>query len=206
MIAVIDYGLGNLRSVCNAVAAVDGEAAVCTDPAALLDASAVILPGVGAFGSAMANLREGGWIEPLQRSVREQGKPFLGICLGMQVITRGSSEHGEHDGLGWIDATVTRLPKTSPELRIPHIAWNDVTFTRSDSGLSTGLEPEETFYFVHSYAVTATGQPFVKGTTHHGTEFVACLEDENIWATQFHPEKSQQAGLRILRNFVERSR
>lgn len=205
MIAVIDLGTGNLRSVCNAISAVGGEAFVSRDPAELADATAVVLPGVGAFGPAMDRLEQGGWDDALEGEIMGRGKPFLGICLGMQLIARESTEFGIRKGLGWIDSRVTRLPGTE-DARVPHIGWNDVSFQRPDEGMSAGLEAQETFYFVHSYAVEPEAQPFLKGTTGHGTPFASCVERDNVWATQFHPEKSQRAGLQILRNFVRRTR
>jgi glutamine amidotransferase len=205
LIGIIDYGMGNLRSVANAIDAADGNWLVCSAPAELRKAKGIVLPGVGAFAEAMRRLQKLGWDEALERDVLDRGKPLLGICLGLQLLARQGTEEGLNEGFGWIPATVERLPRTAEHLRLPHIGWNDVKFSDAGNGLSKGLREEETFYFGHSFAVASDGQPFVKGVTRYGVEFVSCVEAENVWATQFHPEKSQKAGLQILQNFVRRS-
>lgn len=199
--AIINYGLGNLRSVANALQAVGHEAIIATDPSMLDAADRLILPGVGAFADGMRGLREGGWIEPLECDVRRRGKPLLGLCLGMQLLATTGTEHGTHDGLGWIPGTVDRLP-ASPDMRVPHIGWNDVRFPRR-STLHDAAAASAAFYFVHSYVLVPEDPAVVTGVTEYGGDFVASVELDNIHATQFHPEKSQHAGLAVLKRFME---
>jgi imidazole glycerol-phosphate synthase subunit HisH len=205
MIAVIDYGMGNLRSVINAFDAIGADAVVVTEAGQLRNACAIVLPGVGAFGDGMQNLQRLGFAEALEEEVRGAGKPFLGLCLGMQLLASVSHEHGEHQGLGWVNATVERLPAAvdGSSLRVPHIGWNDVA-VRSRDGLYRGTNVSDTFYFVHSYAMQLRHDPAVSGTCTYGVEFVASLEWDNIYATQFHPEKSHRSGLALLSNFVSK--
>ena len=197
MIAVVDYGMGNLRSVERAFAAIGQRAVLTSDHDALREADRIVLPGVGAFGVAMERLRSSGLAALLDDLVRGDGKPLLGICLGMQLVCRDSHEHGHHEGLGWIDATVRRFPE-GERLRIPHIGWNDVA-GRADS---TVLPSDGVFYFVHSYHADCDDPADVAATCRYGIEFAACLERGNVMATQFHPEKSQDAGLDLLRRFA----
>lgn len=203
LLAILDYGMGNVRSVLNACVAVGAEAAVTRDPAVLRAARGLLLPGVGAFGDAMAALRAAGLIESLEREVREEGKPFLGICLGMQLLATRGTEHGDHAGLGWIAGRAERL--AAPGLRLPHVGWNAVRVARSD-GAFAGLGSVETFYFTHGYALVPDDPSVASGLCDHGGPFVAAVEAGNLWAVQFHPEKSQRAGLAVLRNFAERAR
>ncbi|MFH1741016.1 MAG: imidazole glycerol phosphate synthase subunit HisH [bacterium] len=202
MIAVIDYGTGNLRSVTNAFVALEAQVCVCDCPKDLGEADKIVLPGVGAFGDAMQDLHQHGWVEALEENVRRKGKPFLGICLGLQVLAGVGTEHGTHQGLNWIPGVVEKIVSDDPDLRVPHIGWNDVRFARHEEGLSSGLYETETFYFMHSYVLKPDDPDVVKGVCDYGIEFAACVEKDNLWATQFHPEKSHKAGLAILRNFV----
>ncbi|WAC20187.1 imidazole glycerol phosphate synthase subunit HisH [Luteolibacter sp. SL250] len=199
-ICIIDYGKGNLRSVFNAVESLGATAAIISRPADLVRFSHAILPGVGAFGEAMAALRKDGWTDALDQHAMAGKKPFLGICLGMQLIAEKGTEHGDHEGLGWIKGTVTRL-EGSKEARVPHIGWNDVELSGNPM-LYAGLQSGSDFYFVHSYALQPADESCVTGWCHHGGKFVASIEAGNIHATQFHPEKSQKAGLHILENFI----
>lgn len=199
--AIINYGLGNLRSVANALEAVGHEAIIATDPSMLDAGEKLILPGVGAFADGMRGLRDGGWIDRLEREVRERGKPILGLCLGMQLLATSGTEHGTHAGLGWIDGTVERLPAL-PDVRVPHIGWNDVRFTRP-SALYDAAAGSAPFYFVHSYVLRPADPAVVTGVTEYGGDFVASVEQDNIYATQFHPEKSQGAGLSVLKRFMD---
>jgi imidazole glycerol-phosphate synthase subunit HisH len=199
-IAIVDYSMGNLRSVENGFRAVGADVAVIAEPAALERARGIVLPGVGAFGDGMRNLEQGGWLEPLEDEVRRKGKPFLGLCVGMQLLAEQGTEHGLNEGFGWIGGIVERLPANG--VRIPHIGWNDVVFPR-ESTLFAGLGESATFYFVHSYAVEPADKGIISGVCAHGTEFAAALEADNVLATQFHPEKSQSAGLRVLANFSD---
>jgi len=196
---VVNYGMGNLRSVVNAFAAVGREVTVSADPDDLDHAASVVLPGVGAFGDGMANLRQGGWVEPLTAAAG-RGVPFLGICLGMQLLAATSDEHGMHEGLGWIPGHVRRLPSTDPAIRIPHIGWNDVEVV-SAGPLLDGLGSQPSFYFVHSFALDADA-PGVSAVCGHGMPFAAAVQRDNVFGVQFHPEKSHVAGLQLLRNFI----
>ncbi|MDD4957106.1 MAG: imidazole glycerol phosphate synthase subunit HisH [Candidatus Omnitrophica bacterium] len=198
-VAVINYGMGNLRSVVNALTFIGAEAYVASHPRELEGADRIVLPGVGAFGDAMERLISGGWIEGLEKEVLSDGKPFMGICLGMQLLAGTSTEHGEHNGLNWIPGKVVRFPEK--ELVVPHIGWNDVSF-RQEGGLYAGLGDSEAFYFVHSYYYVPDDDSVVTGTCIYGLEYAASLRKDNIVATQFHPEKSHKAGLAILKNFL----
>jgi glutamine amidotransferase len=201
-IVVIDYGMGNLGSVCNALAAAGASPVVAHDPEALEGSDALILPGVGAFGAGMENLRARGFIPALRRAVLEHGKPFLGICLGMQLLADSGTEHGFHAGLGFVPGRVERLnlPENG-DCRLPHIGWNNLSIRRHD-GLYADLPDGENFYFVHSYVFNADDPAVGSATCHHGVEFTASLEVGNISAVQFHPEKSHRAGLKLLGNWL----
>ena len=207
VIAIVDYGMGNLRSVFNALRTVGADPKIVSDPVDLRNADAIVLPGVGAFGEGIQCLRRGGFVQALEREVLHGGKPFLGICLGMQLLASTGLEHGQHTGLDWIPGVVEKIPIRSadPTLRLPHIGWNTVRFTKQD-GLYAGLGDSETFYFVHSYAFVPHDQEVVSGVCSYGGEWVASLETGNIYATQFHPEKSHKTGLMVLRNFLAKIR
>jgi len=197
-VAIVDYSMGNLRSVANALEAVGASPRVTADAADLTTADAIVLPGVGAFADGMRNLHERGLVEPLRQAVAG-GKPVLGLCLGMQLLAERGTEHGTVEGLGLVPGEVVRLPSNG--VRIPHIGWNDVRFMRTD-GLYDGLGETQDFYFVHSYALRVNDARLVSGVCVHGDEFVASIEDGTVFGTQFHPEKSQAAGLAVLSNFV----
>ena len=204
MLTVIDYGMGNLRSVMNAFASLDQPAFIARGPEDLRRADMIVLPGVGAFGDGMRNLREGGWVEALEEEVRGKGKPFLGLCVGMQLLATTGTEHGTHEGLGWIPGVSKRIPcEADPSLRVPHIGWNDVRFLKKQ-GLYSGFKEEsQSFYFVHSYVLEPEDQSVISGLCAYGPEFAASLEVDNIYATQYHPEKSHRAGITVLKNFLE---
>jgi glutamine amidotransferase len=204
MIAIIDYGMGNLQSVYNAFRSLGREATIATKPEQLRDARGIVLPGVGAFGDGMHHLRKWGFAEELNAQVLRGGKPFLGLCLGMQLLATTGFEHGENLGLNWIQGTVERIkfPKGNEQLRIPHIGWNEVRFQKKD-GLYAGLGEFQSFYFVHSFVLKPNDPRVVSGMCDYGVEIVASVEFDNIAATQFHPEKSHQAGLAVLRNWSE---
>jgi imidazole glycerol-phosphate synthase subunit HisH len=203
-VAIVDYGLGNLRSVAGAVERLGHEPVVTSDPGELERADRLILPGVGAFGDGMRNLRERGLVEPLTRLVTDERRPILGLCLGSQLIARESAEFGSHEGLGWIDASVRRIATPDPTLRVPHVGWNEVRQVR-ESVLFDGLADGSLFYFVHSYHIDADDAELVKGETEYGVRMAAVVERGNVYGTQFHPEKSQLAGLTLLGNFLERT-
>jgi glutamine amidotransferase len=205
MIAIIDYGMGNLRSVQKGFERVGCEAVVTDDPKQVLAADKIVLPGVGAFPDCMRNLEAGGFIEPLLRVIRE-GRPFLGICLGLQLLFTESEEFGIHRGLGIIPGRVVRFPERMTEggeaLKVPHMGWNQLAIGRCPPAF-TGIEEGSNFYFVHSFYVVPEDTGVVATTTSYGIEFCSAIWKDNIVATQFHPEKSQEKGLRILKNFGE---
>ena len=200
-VSIIDYGMGNLRSVANAFASFDCDINITQNPKDLYQASHIVLPGVGAFGDGIKNLQSGGWIEVLEAEVISKGKPFLGICLGMQLLATIGTEYGLHQGLNWIPGTVNRLQVNDDSIRVPHIGWNDVNFLKKDH-LYKYLLDSQVFYFVHSYIFDVEDQSVISGLTNYGSNFIASLEKDNIYATQFHPEKSQNVGIEVLKNFV----
>ncbi len=200
-IGIVDYGLGNLRSVRGAVERLGHEAQVTADADALAAADRLILPGVGAFGDGMKNLRARGLDTALTALVRD-GKPILGICLGFQLLARGSTEFGEHEGLGWVPAHVERLAPADTTLRVPHVGWNDLEQTKA-SPLYDDVPAEALFYYVHSYRMVADSDEIVVGRCDYGGPFVAAIAHGNIFGVQFHPEKSQAHGLTLLGNFLD---
>lgn len=205
MIAIIDYGMGNLRSVQKAFEKVGFEALVTSDPEVVLEAERIVLPGVGAFRDCIRNLEEGGFIEPILQVIRE-GRPFLGICLGLQLLFTESEEFGLHRGLDVIPGRVLRFPdgmkEGSEELKVPHMGWNQLSIKRRPPALA-GIPDGSNFYFVHSYYVKPDDPSVVATTTDYGGDFCSAIWKDNIFATQFHPEKSQEKGLAILKNFGE---
>ncbi len=202
MIAIIDYGLGNLKSVLNSFEHIGISAIITRDIEEIKKATAIVLPGVGSFGEGINNLHKFGLVEILKEEILIKKKPFLGICLGMQLICTKGYESGEFLGLGWIDAEVIKFDDKNKSLRIPHVGWNDV-HCNLNSPLLKGGKEKQTFYFVHSYHVKLTKTDLCKGICNYGDDFCAVLQKDNIFATQFHPEKSQYEGLEILRKFAE---
>ena len=180
------------------------EILLVTEAEQLRDVSSIVLPGVGSFGDAMHNLRARGLIGELETQVRARHKPYLGICLGLQLLATSGFEHGEHAGLNWVPGTVEKLPGSvdGQTLRVPHIGWNEVHETAGD-WLYAGLGDAPAFYFVHSYALKPTDPAMISGGCRYGVDFAASITSENIVAVQFHPEKSHRAGLRLLRNWCE---
>jgi len=205
MINIIDYEMGNLRSVEKAFEKLGFEARVSADPCDIMTAEKVVLPGVGAFRDCINNLREGGFVEPLLEHVAA-GKPLLGICVGMQMLFDESEEFGHHQGLGLIPGKVVRFPSGMVEngerLKVPHMGWNNVSL--KNSPLFAGIEDGCFLYFVHSYYCAAANPADVAASCRYGdVEFSASIWRDNIMATQFHPEKSQDVGLNIFKNFGE---
>ena len=198
MIAIIDYGMGNLRSVSKAFEAVGHEAVVTRDARVIGNASHVVLPGVGAFGDCMANIEQYGLVEPIRASVRS-GKPFLGICLGLQVLFTESEEFGPHKGLDIISGKVRRFT-VGAGMKVPHIGWNQVDFQRV-CPVFDGIADGTDWYFVHSYFVDPQEPQVAASMTTYGAPFVSSIWKDNIVACQFHPEKSQAVGLRLIKNF-----
>ncbi len=198
-IAIIDYGMGNLRSVQKGFERVGCQAKVTRNPHEIAAAQGVVLPGVGAFSACMENLRRYGLIEPIQEAVRQK-KPFLGICLGFQLLFSESEEFGPQNGL---DLFPGRVVGFHPEngLKVPHMGWNTITKNRATPFLE-GISDGDYVYFVHSYYVVAEDPSLVATTTNYGSSFASSIATDHLFACQFHPEKSQRIGLRILQNFA----
>ena len=199
MLHIIDYGMGNLRSVQKAFEHLGVEAAITTNPSDLASADRVILPGVGAFRDAIAELKRLDFV-PAIRDVVASGKPFLGICLGLQLLFDVSYEDGEHEGLGIVPGKVIRFA-AQPDLKVPHMGWNSLTF-QQEHPILKDVAPGSHVYFVHSYHVVPTDPSVIAATSDHGGPFVAMIAKGNLTATQFHPEKSQKVGLQLLKNFA----
>ena len=200
MIAIIDYDAGNIRSVEKALISLGQEVKVTGDPEEILRADKVILPGVGAFGDAMANLNRCNLV-PVIHEVVKKGTPFLGICLGLQLLFERSDETPGVEGLGILKGEILRIPATEG-LKIPHMGWNSLHF-ENNGRLFKGLPEQSCVYFVHSYYLKAEEEEIVKASTEYGTHIHASVEKGNVFACQFHPEKSGDVGLQILKNFVE---
>ena len=202
-VTIIDYGMGNIGSLENMVERVGGKVAVARTREELMAAQKLILPGVGAFDNGMKRLDELGLAEALSQKVFFEKVPLLGICLGMQLLTKGSEE-GALPGLGLIDAKTVMFRLSDPSLRVPHMGWNEVS-VKKESPLFFEMPPEPSFYFVHSYYVVCESASDVLTTTRYGLEFVSSIQKGNVFATQFHPEKSHKFGKRLVQNFVERA-
>ncbi len=198
MIAIIDYGMGNLRSVSKAFEAVGHEAIVTREAASIQNASHVVLPGVGAFGDCMANLREYGLVEPIKTAIRS-GKPFLGICLGFQLLFTESEEFGKHEGLDIFPGKVRAFSK-GQALKVPHMGWNQITLQQR-CPVFKGIPDGSDWYFVHSYFVDPQDKHITATTTNYGIPFTSSIWTANVVACQFHPEKSQAVGLQLMKNF-----
>lgn len=201
-VGIINYGMGNLSSVRRAFEDLGVNAFIAEHPRALSEASHTVLPGVGAFAEGMARLNDGGWIPEIRRFVHADKKPFLGICLGMQMLASEGEEGGVTPGLHLIDGRVRRLDKIGCVLRIPHVGWNEVTFVEQGS-LFAHVPQNSDFYFVHSYAFEAMRPQDIAGFTSYGVAITAAVRCDNVFGTQFHPEKSSRAGRQLLRNFLE---
>jgi glutamine amidotransferase len=202
-IAVVDYGSGNLRSVAKALERAGLDAALTEDPDALRRADAIVLPGAGAFADAMAGLRSRGLDEALHEEI-ERGRPYLGLCLGLQLLFQESDEHGLTPGLGILRGRVERFPNVDLQgrpLRVPHIGWNTVRWSGAHP-VSARLPAESHFYFVHSYRAVLGDPKLAAGCCDYGGPFAAAVARDNLFAVQFHPEKSQDAGARLLDAFV----
>lgn len=198
MLALIDYGVGNLYSVAKALAYVGGDVKITSAAADIERADKLILPGVGAFGDCMKNLVATGLVPTIKREI-SAGKKILGICVGLQILFAGSEESPNIDGLKIFGGCVKKI--RADGLKIPHMGWNSVKF--GESKLFTGLSGAPCFYFVHSYHAVPDDRNFIAATTNYGEEVTAALEMGNIFATQFHPEKSGDVGLRVLKNFLD---
>lgn len=204
MLVIVDYGMGNLGSMQNMLKKLGYRSQISADPAEILSATKIILPGIGAFDQGMESLRDRGLIEALDTRVRREKVPLLGVCLGMQLLGH-ASEEGVLPGLGWVDAHAVRFvaPTDAPaSLKVPHMGWNLVRPVRNDV-LFEGFEADARFYFVHSYHMVCTATDIAIGQTHYGYDFVSVFRQQNIWGAQFHPEKSHRFGMQLLKNFME---
>jgi glutamine amidotransferase len=199
MITIVDYGMGNLRSVQKAFESLGFAARVCAQPDELQPEDKLVLPGVGAFRDAIAELRRQQWVNPILDHLAAD-RPFLGICLGLQLLLEISHEDGEWQGLGVIPGEVVRFAD-SPERKVPHMGWNQVRY-RTGCPLFADIPQDSHFYFVHSYHVVPHDSGVVAATTEYGGEFTSAIQRGRMFATQFHPEKSQAVGLQLLRNFA----
>jgi glutamine amidotransferase len=208
-VVIVDYGSGNLRSAAKAFeraaaeSGIGAEIIVSADPGVVSTAERIVLPGVGAFGDCMAGLEAiPEMIEALEQAVQGDGKPFLGICVGMQLLAARGFEHGAYAGLGWLAGEVHRLKPRDAALKVPHMGWNELTLRRPDHPLFAGIDGQAHAYFLHSYHFVPEDAGVVAATTEYGGALVALVAQGNIAGAQFHPEKSQAAGLRLIANFL----
>ncbi|OEJ66323.1 imidazole glycerol phosphate synthase subunit HisH [Magnetovibrio blakemorei] len=201
-VAIVNNGLSNLDSIFRVLQECGANPFVTSTPAELQNATRIVLPGVGSFGKAMQNLRETGLADQLQEMVVTDGVPFMGICLGMQLVTQSSEEDAGVSGLAWVDAKVKKLQTSSPTERIPHVGWNEI-FPSDNVPLFEGIPAGTDFYFVHSYHVDCGDVTLPISHTPYCGDFVSAIAKDNIMGVQFHPEKSQKAGFRLLNNFLK---
>ncbi len=204
MIAIIDYGMGNVKSIFNAFYLLGEEPEIISEPTKILECEAVILPGVGAFSQGMKNLKQMGFINVLKEQVLEKGKPYLGICLGLEFLADMSLEGGTNEGFGWIRGSVKKIETGDISLKVPHMGWNDTRILKTN-GLFNEIE-DPSFYFLHSYYfdVDESEKSFVTSICDYGkTPVTASVQKGNIYAVQFHPEKSQSVGIKLLKNFID---
>lgn len=204
MIAIIEYGMGNVRSVSNAFELLGTKIEITNDPKQLSYADAIILPGVGAFSDGMRNLREKGLIDALREEILEKKKPYLGICLGLEFLAEKSFEGGIHEGLGWLKGIVTKIEPHHSSHKVPHMGWDDTKITKT-GGILTELE-NPSFYYLHSYylKVDDSEKSVITSTCDYGgNNITTSIQKDNIYAVQFHPEKSQETGLKLLKNFLD---
>ena len=204
IVGIIDYGAGNLTSVMKAVEYAGGNPKIVSTPETLLQCDRIILPGVGAAGDAIARLRSTHLVDVLEQKVRQQGTPFLGICLGMQLLGDVLYEFGEHQGLGWVSGSVVSLKAVAEtSIRVPHMGWNQVDFKENAAVFSQKLNRYQDFYFAHSFTFRVDNLSEIAATVNYGGDCVAAVCKETIFATQFHPEKSQLAGEYFIQAFME---
>lgn len=202
MIGIIDYGMGNLLSVYSAFDYLGAEVKICRHPEELKGVDKIVIPGVGAFKDCIEKIRSSHFDVALEEETIKKGKPTLGICLGMQVMAKKSFEGGEFAGLGWFDAEVIRLSNPNHEKRVPNVGWNDISYNH-DVSLFKGLPATPDFYLVHSFFMNASDDKEVVAVYDYDQTVTAAVLKDNIFATQFHPEKSQDHGMKILENFIE---
>jgi len=201
-IGIINYGMGNLGSIQNALESLGADSFIMGSPDMLESADRIILPGVGAFAAAVKHLEEDQWIPGIKQAVVEQQRPLLGICLGMQLLLSSGDEGGHCKGLGFIEGEVKRLQLKDASLRVPHMGWNEVDYT-CDSPIFQNIPDQSDFYFVHSYAAIPVSDDDVIARTKYGGDFVVAIRRKNVFGVQFHPEKSSIPGRKLLQNFLE---
>lgn len=200
-VCILDYGSGNVKSVFNMISTLTDDVTISNNTSDIKNASHLILPGVGAFGASMKKINENIPVDELANEVLNTKKPFLGICVGMQVLAEKGLEFGEHKGFGWINGTVEKL--SVPEnLSLPHIGWNDINIKKQNNILLNHFTDHQDFYFVHSFAISGTDDEYIVSDTEYGTNFISVVNKENIFGVQFHPEKSQKAGKVLIENFL----
>lgn len=202
MLVIVDYGMGNLRTVCHKIGKIADDVKLASEPQEILEADRIVLPGVGHFAAGMRNLTQSGILGALEKKVLNEKTPILGICLGMQLFSQFSEEGGV-EGLGWIDAKTKKFSFETQSLRIPHVGFNDVRQVKK-SALFEGVPDDYKFYFTHSYHVVCEDEDDVLAYTDYGFYFVSAIMKNNIFGVQFHPEKSHKTGMNIIRNFVEK--
>ena len=200
MITVVDYGMGNLRSVAKALEKVGLDAKISSNPEDIKNSKAIVVPGVGAFGDAVHNLKRLNLFNEIKNHI-EKGKPYLGICLGLQLLFEYGYEFGSHRGLGVFKGKVVRFEEKEG-YKIPHMGWNQI-HKKKESKMFSGIDEGEFFYFVHSFYAIPEEKSIISSTTDYITDFCSAVEKDNVWAVQFHPEKSQKVGLKLLSNFKE---
>jgi glutamine amidotransferase len=201
-VGIVNYGMGNIGSIRRALEDLGSDVFVAEHPSALFDANRIVLPGVGAFAEAMGRLHDEGWSDALDCLVREQGRPLIGICLGMQLLASSGDEGGPNPGLNFIPGEVKRLDVLGCTLRIPHVGWNDITVNLDDP-LFAHIPQNTDFYFVHSFVFVPDDNIVCIAETHYEIPVVAAVHSNHVFGTQFHPEKSSKAGRQLLRNFLE---
>lgn len=207
MLAIVDYGMGNVQSVFNAFQLLGESVQLTNDPKILSDSDGIILPGVGAFSDGMKNLREKNLLDVLEKEVIQNKKPYLGICLGLEFLAKKSFEGGEYEGFGWINGTIEKIVPNDKKLKVPHMGWNDTKILKND-GLFKEME-NPVFYYLHSYYLNLdlSEKNIITSVCNYGdVPISATIQKENIYAVQFHPEKSQSTGIKLLKNFVDEIR
>jgi len=204
MLAIVDYGMGNTKSVSNAFHMLGERTSITNEPEKLRNAEAIILPGVGSFSDGMKNLKKKDLIKVLEKEVLERKKPYLGICLGLEFLAKKSFENGKHDGLGWLNGDVIRIEPNKPTLKVPHMGWNDTKILKNGGLLMDIQNP--VFYYLHSYYLKVDKSEIESVTSvcdYGGAQISATVQKDNIYAVQFHPEKSQSTGIKLLKNFLD---
>ena len=204
MIVIIDYDMGNTRSIYNALTLLEKEVVISDDPKIISDSEAIILPGVGAFSDGMNNLRKKGLINILNEEVIDKKKPYLGICLGLEFLAERSYEGGTYQGLGWIKGEIVKIESESSRIKVPHIGWDDTKIVKNDVLFNEIEDP--IYYYLHSYYLKLDPREnniLTSICNYGGVEIISSIHKNNIFATQFHPEKSQETGLKLLKNFLE---